>query len=100
MISRLFRCLSSSALVLAIVSSFVPANAADKAVHPEMIVSAKWLNEHLTDPKVVILHVGDKRSEYDNGHVPGARFLALEDFIEGNEAELPPTEKLKDTFEK
>ena len=65
-----------------------------------MIVSAKWLSEHLNDPKVIVLHVAEKRSEYDKGHIPGARFLALEDFIEGEDAELPATEKLKDTFEK
>ncbi|HZD06787.1 MAG TPA: rhodanese-like domain-containing protein, partial [Candidatus Limnocylindrales bacterium] len=73
---------------------------ADGAVHPEMIVSAKWLSEHLNDPKVIILHVDEKRAEYDKGHIPGARFLALEDFIVGEDAELPATEKLKDTFEK
>jgi thiosulfate/3-mercaptopyruvate sulfurtransferase len=69
-------------------------------VHPEMIVSAQWLSEHLNDPKVVILHVGEKRSEYNSGHVPGARFLALDDFIEGEDAELPSPEKLKAAFEK
>lgn len=74
--------------------------AADGAVRPEMIVSAQWLSEHLNDPKVVVLHVGEKRSEYESGHIPGARFLALEDFIEGDEAELPPVEKLKAAFEK
>lgn len=69
-------------------------------VHPEMIVSAQWLSEHLNDPKVVILHVGEKRSEYDGGHIPGAHFLALDDFIEGEDAELPSPEKLKAAFEK
>ena len=74
--------------------------AADGKVHPEMIVSAQWLSEHLNDPKVVVLHVGEKRSEYESGHIPGARFLALEDFIAGDEADLPPAEKLKAAFEK
>jgi thiosulfate/3-mercaptopyruvate sulfurtransferase len=69
-------------------------------VRPEMIVSAQWLSEHLNDPKVVVLHVTDKRSDYDAGHIPGARFLALDDFIEGQDAELPPLEKLKEAFEK
>jgi thiosulfate/3-mercaptopyruvate sulfurtransferase len=69
-------------------------------VHPEMIVSAQWLSEHLNDPKVVVLHVAEKRSEYDAGHIPGARLLLLEDFIEGEDAELPPPEKLKEAFEK
>jgi thiosulfate/3-mercaptopyruvate sulfurtransferase len=69
-------------------------------VHPEMIVSAQWLAEHLNDPKVVVLHVGEKRTEYTSGHIPGGRFLALEDFITGEDAELPAADKLKDSFEK
>jgi thiosulfate/3-mercaptopyruvate sulfurtransferase len=100
MIHKLFRFLAVCAVVLAALSLTSPAKTGDGAVHPEMIVSAHWLSEHLTDPKVVILHVAEKRSEYDKGHIPGARFLALEDFIVGEDAELPSTEKLKDTFEK
>jgi len=69
-------------------------------VHPEMIVSAQWLAEHLNDPKVVVLHVGEKSTEYTSGHIPGARFLVLEDFITGEDAELPTADKLKDSFEK
>lgn len=100
MIHRLFRFLAACTVVLATLAAPSPAKSGDGAVHPEMIVSAQWLSEHLNDPKVVILHVGDKRSEYDSGHIPGARFLALQDFIDGDEAELPSVEKLKDTFEK
>ena len=97
------RTVLTSLLMLAFLPAFSSAAVAppdQTTVHPDMIVSAKWMAEHLNDPKVVLLHVGDKRSEYDAGHIPGARFLALEDFIAGQEAELPPTEKLKDTFEK
>jgi thiosulfate/3-mercaptopyruvate sulfurtransferase len=100
MINKLLRSVPACVIFLAIASSFAPAKSGDGAVHPEMIVSAKWLSEHLTDPKVIVLHVGDKRSDYDSGHIPGARFLALRDFIEGEDAELPANEKLKDTFEK
>src|SRR5882757_4774929 len=99
MISKLF-CSVAICVALVAFSSSTPAKPADRAVHPELIVSAKWLSAHLADPKVVILHVGDKRSDYDKGHIPGARFLALEDFILGDDAELPSAEKLKDTFEK
>ncbi|HKD81766.1 MAG TPA: sulfurtransferase [Candidatus Angelobacter sp.] len=74
--------------------------AAAGKVHPEMIVSTQWLAEHLNDPKVVVLHVAEKRSDYDAGHIPGARLLLLEDFIEGDDAELPSPEKLKEAFEK
>jgi len=100
MINKLFRSLGLCVVALVVFFSTVHATPGDGTVHPEMIVSAKWLSEHLTDPKVIVLHVAEKRSEYDKGHIPGARFLALEDFIVGEDAELPATEKLKDTFEK
>jgi thiosulfate/3-mercaptopyruvate sulfurtransferase len=100
MISKLFCGLGLCVMALVAFSCSASAMPADGAVHPEMIVSAKWLSEHLNDPKVIILHVDEKRAEYDKGHIPGARFLALEDFIVGEDAELPATEKLKDTFEK
>jgi thiosulfate/3-mercaptopyruvate sulfurtransferase len=100
MISKFARMLGVFIVALASFTSVASATFADGAVRPEMIVSAKWVSEHLNDPKVIILHVAQKRSEYDQGHIPGARLLALEDFIEGDDAELPATEKLKDTFEK
>jgi thiosulfate/3-mercaptopyruvate sulfurtransferase len=100
MIRKLLQCAAAIAIVLIAFSSHAPAMPADGAVHPEMVVSAQWLSGHLNDPKVIVLHVGEKRSEYESGHIPGARFLALADFIEGEDAELPSTEKLKDTFEK
>jgi thiosulfate/3-mercaptopyruvate sulfurtransferase len=98
MIGRLLLFLGASAILLAVFSSAAIANAGE--VHPEMIVSAQWLAEHLNDPNVVVLHVAEKRSEYDAGHIPGARFFALEDFIEDEDAELPSLEKLKVAFEK
>jgi thiosulfate/3-mercaptopyruvate sulfurtransferase len=90
----------SAVLLLVAFSVRAQGNSGNGAAHPEMIVSAQWLSDHLNDPKVVVLHVGDKRSEYDSGHIPGARFLALTDFIEGEDAELPSTEKLKTAMEK
>lgn len=44
----------------------------------ELVVSTAWLAAHLADPGLVLLHVGD-RAEYDAGHLPGARFVALRD---------------------
>ena len=41
-------------------------------------VSTDWLSKHLNDPNIVLLHVGN-RKEYDAGHIPGARYVALED---------------------
>jgi len=45
---------------------------------PGILVSADWLSEHLHDPDVVVLHVDSRRASYDEGHVPGARFLAMD----------------------
>jgi thiosulfate/3-mercaptopyruvate sulfurtransferase len=74
--------------------------AGDGAAHPEMIVSAQWLADHLKDPKIVVLHVADKVSDYRRGHIPGARYLSTDDFTTGNDVELPSVDKLKAVFEK
>src|ERR1051326_4183264 len=88
------------AVLLLALSFSATAAAQAGAAHPEMVVSTQWLAEHLKDPKVVVLHVAQKRSDYDAGHIPGARLLLFDDFMEGEDAELPPPEKLKETFEK
>ena len=44
-------------------------------VRQSMLVSTSWLQEHLNDPVLVILHVGTNRREYRDGHIQGARFL-------------------------
>jgi thiosulfate/3-mercaptopyruvate sulfurtransferase len=67
-----------------------------------MLVSTQWLADHLNDPKVVVVHVGRDRSDYEKQHIPGARFLSEEDFTTGHTGlmvELPPVDKLKQTFE-
>ena len=45
------------------------------SVRQSMLVSTSWLQEHLNDPSLVILHVGSNRREYKDGHIQGARFL-------------------------
>src|SRR5579862_7333344 len=37
-------------------------------------VSTDWLQQHLSDPNVRIVTTGD-RGRYQQGHIPGARFL-------------------------
>jgi len=82
------------------------AYADDKAqprVRAEMLTSTQWLADHLNDPNLVVLHVANKRSDYEKGHLPGARFLAFEDFMVGHKGlmdELPSVEQLKQAFEK
>lgn len=40
-----------------------------------LLVSPGWLSRHLDDPRLVILHIGEKAG-YDAAHIPGARYLA------------------------
>lgn len=70
------------------------------AAHPEMLVSSEWLAQHLKDPNLVILHVAEKRSDFNAGHIPGAQFLATDDFITGEDAELSSPQRLQQVFER
>ena len=49
---------------------------AEAAPRDRMLVSAAWLQQHLADPDLVLLQVGE-RAEYDREHIAGARFLEL-----------------------
>ncbi len=54
-----------------------PANAtgarpmAEAYVHPEVLVSADWVEQHLDDPKVRIVESDEDVLLYDMGHIPG-----------------------------
>jgi thiosulfate/3-mercaptopyruvate sulfurtransferase len=79
-----------------------PCFAAVGAARPEMLVSTEWLADHLNDPKVVVLQAGSERGSYEKEHIPGARFLSSADFTTGHQGlmvELPPAEKLQQTFQ-
>ena len=70
--------------------------------HPEMLVSTKWLAEHLEDPNVVVLHVAEGLNDYKRGHIPGARYLAFKKMAVDNgpvSTELPGVEQLQQTFQ-
>jgi thiosulfate/3-mercaptopyruvate sulfurtransferase len=49
-------------------------SAASIAQQP-ILVTPQWLNEHKTDPNVVVLQVSFMKYEYDQAHIPGASFL-------------------------
>lgn len=97
-------------LILGIAGAFVtPARAVpgqcgghgDKST---MLVSTAWLAEHLKDPNLVVLAVGNK-DEYDKGHIPGSLYV---DYHEthlmtapnGLTVELPPMADLEALFGK
>ncbi len=73
------------------------------AVRAHLLVSTDWLAKYLNDPKVVVLHVAREKANYEAGHIPGARFLALSDILvtrDGVPNELPPIDKLQPVFSK
>lgn len=41
-------------------------------VHPEVLVDAEWVENHLHDPKVRLIEVDVDTSAYEQGHIPGA----------------------------
>lgn len=41
------------------------------------LIDGDWLERHLDHENVVVLHADMRRSGYDEGHVPGARFLDM-----------------------
>jgi thiosulfate/3-mercaptopyruvate sulfurtransferase len=69
-----------------------------------LVVDSAWLTLHLADPDLVLLHVGDKK-EYDEGHIPGARFVSLADIsvsdhtAHGLMLEMPPADDLRHRLE-
>lgn len=83
------------------------ASAAAQDAPLPMVVSTRWLADHLTEPGLVVFHVGDDRSKatYDAGHIPGAQFLNPWTEISaprqegGLSLEMPTAEQLKSALE-
>jgi thiosulfate/3-mercaptopyruvate sulfurtransferase len=72
------------------------------AVQSQMLVSTSWLEHHLNDRNLVVLYVGRDRSQFEAGHIPGSRFVRLDDLVEQHKDslnELPPVADLQATFE-
>ena len=87
----------------AILSPVTGAQSPAPNVRAEMLVSTAWLQEHLRDAGVVVVCVGRSRSDYDSGHIPGARFLPLAEIVEQHKDSLynvPPVASLQAVFER
>jgi thiosulfate/3-mercaptopyruvate sulfurtransferase len=73
----------------------------------EPLVSVAWLAQHINDPNLVLLHVGE-RAEYDAGHIQGARYLTLDDISKPHDRsnaselalEMPTAAELKAALER
>jgi thiosulfate/3-mercaptopyruvate sulfurtransferase len=98
------------ALPLALLLAGINSNAQEKSANSParvqrepMLVTVDWLADHLKDPSLVLLQIGDKK-DYDKGHVPGAQFLEYESIStphgQGLMLELPPVEQLVSVFER
>jgi thiosulfate/3-mercaptopyruvate sulfurtransferase len=83
-------------LIAAIAALFITPSLFAKSPRESMVVTTSWLAAHLDDPKLVLLHVGDK-DEYTAKHIPGARFVSLSDIAVSDRSatglilEMPPT---------
>ena len=74
-----------------------------------LMVSSAWLAAHLKDPNLVVLATGLKPT-YDQGHIPGARFITMNDVIAPMDhskmkpgelmTEMPEANALRDTLQK
>ncbi len=85
-------------------ASFAAAQSPQKPgeVRRDLLVSTAWLAEHLRDPHLVLVHVGGSVGDYQVAHIPGARYLAAEKFIDTHAktpAELLPVEQIKANLE-
>src|ERR1700723_1849319 len=95
----------SALIVLACALSLAPASSAQTGgtkTGGEFFVTTEWVADHLKDPSLILLVVGEK-SDYDHGHIPGARYLDYEKIStphgSGLMLELPPVEQLVKVFE-
>lgn len=67
-----------------------------------LLVSTDWVAEHSKDPNIVFIQVSSNRREFENGHIPGARFLWWQYLSPSNPDEstgLPPPDQAKNTLE-
>lgn len=96
--------LRASTGVAALAAAFLAVPAHAGSPRDALVVSADWLKGHLSDPDLVLLHVGDKDG-YAEKHIPGARHTMLPDVsvtdktAKGLVLEMPPAEELRTKLE-
>jgi thiosulfate/3-mercaptopyruvate sulfurtransferase len=61
-----------------LLAGLAPLASAQLPTGPQLLVNATWLDQHLHDSDLVILTVGPD-SGYAKEHIPGSRFIRLED---------------------
>lgn len=92
--------LSHALLVASLLPPVFPtltATDVSQPVRTDMVVSAQWLESHLNDKNLVIVHVANDSSGYTKAHIPQARFLSWSSVAttrNGLANELPPVATL------
>jgi thiosulfate/3-mercaptopyruvate sulfurtransferase len=79
--------------------SLVAAPLAAQGPREKLVVSPQWLNAHLNDKNLVMIHIGEKPG-YDSGHIAGARLIDMTSFLAptvpgGPTLELPNPDTLR-----
>jgi thiosulfate/3-mercaptopyruvate sulfurtransferase len=77
-------------------------SAALPAQRTDVLVSTDWLAQHLLDARLVVIHTSSQRSDFDAGHIPGARWLAAASFTtprDGLSTELPDIAQMDSLLE-
>ena len=93
--------LSALLLCTALANAALPLSEA-AAIRTHMLVTTEWLSSHLGDHNLVVLFIGHDRRQFDAGHIPGARFVRLDELVEqhlNSPNELPPVAELQALFE-
>ncbi|HVF40614.1 MAG TPA: rhodanese-like domain-containing protein [Gemmatimonadaceae bacterium] len=103
-VARCIGACAALAAALVVFTTLIPVRSVAAHANPdprsELLVTSDWLSQHINDPNLVLLHVGD-RSEYDAGHLPGARYVSLSDVSTAHEdgsglmLQMPPLETLR-----
>ena len=69
---------------------------------PGILVSTEWLQDHLSDPNMVLLHSGSAEL-YDSLHIPGARLIIPASFTvntDSNRNEMPHSDSIVELLRK
>jgi thiosulfate/3-mercaptopyruvate sulfurtransferase len=104
--TRAIRNICIGSVVLAgglIIPATAAAQNATPARHP--LVTVAWLQTHIKDPNLVLFHIGEE-AEYKSGHIAGAQFPDLMQFVSdapmagGKDFELPEPAAMRAKLEK
>jgi thiosulfate/3-mercaptopyruvate sulfurtransferase len=92
----------SAALLLALAIPIVAIPAQKPSFGDTVLVSAQWLVKHAGERDLVVVYPSWDATPFRANHIPGARFLPLESFVEHREelhAELPSAQRLQGALE-